>query len=177
MPSSKKPRKRYRPEIPQHVSKAVRDRLNGQRIGVTLRKSNTEKFNDKEIMEMHRMSLLAIDAVAKGKAEQNDVHQLAFMANLTLLLCERGFGKDLIERVKTGQRHLAQLHGRLERGESLLLTGPGITAVRDLIAVHEAQIECEDFTSGIAYTATMDILKRMQEGHVFTTDVGVVDEA
>lgn len=159
MPASKKPRKKYRPlrMTRQDRADTVMTRLNI---------SGTGSMDKDKVRDLILTARGSLENIEKGKGLEPDLYQLALASNIALLLAERGMGPELIPQIREGQHALMTLHKRLMAKQSLVLTGPGILAVRTMLDVYEAQVEHEEFTSGHAYTAYMKVLERMATGHV-----------
>lgn len=169
MPTSKKPRKRYHPKF-DNLRGPARDRARALAFNdghvLTLRKASQQKLDGDQVRNLQLLANSARDAMEKGKGTQQDVYYLAFVSNVCLLLCERGIGPEFIDEVRLAQEHIVGLLTRLNRGEHLTLTGPGIAAVRRLLELHDAQVAVPDYTEGLAYSVVHEVLSRMAAGNV-----------
>lgn len=163
MPKSAKPRKKYRPS-----GLSRQDRIASTTL--PLRLASGHKLRADQVRDMLLAAGTALKSVEMGKATENDLHQLAFTSNVSLLMAESGMGPEFIPEVKEAQEHIVGLITRHNRGESIVLSGPGIQSVRRLLELHDAQVGHEDFTEGLAYQAVRAVLQRMYQGHVMVPD-------
>lgn len=161
MPGNKKPRKKYRPK---DLSRA--DRIASTMLPLRLASKQGLSFD--QVRDMNIAAYGALDAITRGVGTEDSLHQLSFTSNVSLLLAERGLGPEFIPDVQEAQTHILGLIGRHNRKESLLLSGPGIQAVRRMLQLHDQQISNEGFTEGMAYGAVKAVLERMYAGDVLS---------
>lgn len=159
MPGNKRPKKKYRPSGLTHADRVASTAL-------PLRLASGHKMTAAQLRDMSLAAHTALRAIEDGNGTENDLHQLAFTSNVSLIMAERGLGTEYLEEVKQGQQHIVELVGRHNRKQSLLLTGPGIVAVRRILELHDAQIEHSAFTEGMAYASVHAVLNRMYAGEV-----------
>jgi hypothetical protein len=160
MPKSSKPRKKYRP---QNITRKEA----AQALMLRLNEASGASADAGEMRDLQILAHTSLEAIEKGRGEEKDVYQLAFASSITLMFAEMGMGADMIDDVvKPAQVHLVELVGRLNRKESLLLTGPGMQSVRRLLELHDAQLEHPEMTQGLTYRAVRAVLARMAEGNV-----------
>jgi hypothetical protein len=163
MPGNKKPRKKYRPTA---ATRHGRIALSAEAQGLSLRGASRERMSAGQLRDLNIAVMSGLDSIIKGTGKEEDVYHLALASNVALVLAEDGMGPEFIPDIKEAQGHLTNLVERINRKESLLLTGPGIEAVRRLVQIHEVQVEHEDFDEGRMFRAYRTILERMAQGHV-----------
>ncbi len=111
---------------------------------------------------------LAFDALIKGKGTDEDANTLAVTLNITLVLCEMGFGGELEGVVIEAQTGLAKCIKRGETKNKWLLDGPGITAIREALALHDEQL---NHAAQIEISAAMaEVHRRLKAGKVFKVE-------
>lgn len=159
MPANRKPKKKYRPQ-----SLSREDAQNA--IFLKLREASHERLHPSQVRDLMIAAHSSLAAIETGRGRQEDAFQLAFTSNVALILAEKGMGAEFIGEVKEAQDHIMALLARIDRKESIALTGPGIQSLRRLLELHDAQVSHPDMTEGLAYRAVSTILKRMAEGDV-----------
>lgn len=160
MPGNRKPRKKY-------VFKGMDRTANFVVLG-NHSKSQAQYGSVRDLMVA---SLSSLRCIERGEGSEGDVHNLGFASNHSLLLAEMGMGKNLIPTIKAAQEHILALLSRIARKESITLTGPGITALRELLEIHEAQVTHPDCTEGAMRTALARVYQRQAAGHVHELEV------
>lgn len=109
-------------------------------------------------------SRAAFDEIAHGRGQQDHMETLACMANVSLVLAERGYGPECEPKIIEAQEALMRVKVRQQQGKHIGLDGPGAQALRDLMDTHEAQIE----HAGRAELASalLEVRSRAAQGHV-----------
>lgn len=106
----------------------------------------------------------ALDALAHGQATDIDVNNLAMISNLSMILCERGIGGNVLDDVIEAQCAVVEIQQRQARTGRIGASGPGLQALRDLVDIHEQQLEAAPMGEVRAAISTMR--NRMAAGHV-----------
>lgn len=85
----------------------------------------------------------ALFQLVHGNASEDEIHHMSYLANVAMLFAERGLGHEYLEDIKAGQQAVVSIYGRFERIGKVGATGPELQAIRQLINVHEAQLEAQ----------------------------------
>lgn len=99
------------------------------------------RVTDASILDDLRMrELQAIEAFARGQATQHDWRTVADMSNIAEALVILGVGRAEVQPVVDAtQAALQDAHARYLKTDCIGTTGPGLQAMRDLYAWHDAQ--------------------------------------
>lgn len=155
MPSNKKPRKKYRP-------RAVDPRASLERLA----NESREYLGEQVATELLDAAEASREAIERGKGREEDLVSLAVASNVAMLLAEQGFAKNMLADIQAAQDELTALNDRFYAGKGLVLTGPGILAVRLMLDIHKAQVEHPDCSVGRVRTALIECHRRMMAGEV-----------
>lgn len=116
----------------------------------------------------HSMQLVTV-----GRGSDADASTLAVASNIAMVLCELGLGDDTdLDACIDAQRHI---HTMRERGLAtgrFVFSGPGITAVNDLLTLHDVQLASPDCTQALLDQALRIVRERLEAGHVMTSGEG-----
>lgn len=107
---------------------------------------------------------MALECLHSGHGQEAHVHTLACTSNIALVLAERGYGADSIEQIKDAQDGIMRCFGRGRRTGKWGLDGEAITAITQMIALHDAQLVVarqKDIREAIG-----EVHKRMNRGDV-----------
>lgn len=129
MASNKKPKKKYRPRevIPNPIAYV----LSGM-IAPTEGIKNTLKVN------YH----WAMSSITKGTGTKDDWQEISNIINMSIILCERGFGEEYMPVLKKAADALNNARDRVKNeGKSLLFRGDEMQAVNDGLELHDAQLD------------------------------------
>lgn len=107
----------------------------------------------------------AMTALTQGTATEADLHSLAAIANISLLLAEQGIGDDHTGAIKAGMSAVVALFDRHARTGRIGASGSDLTALNGLIEIHEAQLELQP-TQGEMMQAIREIKRRQTQGNV-----------
>ena len=96
---------------------------------------------DKQSLDKLRMRELAsIDALAHGKAGKDEWSDITAMLNLCESMAEDGIGAEAFEATTKAQEALIEAFKRRDKTQGrLVVTGPGLQAIRDVFAYHDLQ--------------------------------------
>lgn len=92
-------------------------------------------------------------------------YSLAGTLNVCLMLCERGFGAEFENEIKAGMRALMRCKYRQQETGSWALDGEGITAIRRVLELHDAQIEIAE--RGEIRAAINEVYARVMAGDTY----------
>jgi len=96
--------------------------------------------SESELDKLRLRELAAIDAFARGRAQEIDWYDIDALARMTLTMAERGVGRpEAMPALDIARQHLAADMRRFRETGRMGTTGPGLVAYRDLFVVHDAQ--------------------------------------
>lgn len=157
MPSNKKPSKKYNP-----AKRARMDAFGGLRtLYRTAAAQSTEPLAADQTRDLGIAYHGALQALMTGKATADDCNTLALSANITMLLCEAGLGREYLEIAKAGQDAVVQVFARFARVGKAVPTGPDVRALQDMLELHDAQLAHEDCTEGKLVAALAECKRRI----------------
>jgi hypothetical protein len=109
--------------------------------------------------------VIALDRLTHGKADGEDIGALGFLANVTVILCEKGFGKEHEQLAVASQLALINAFRRgATNGGRYGLTGDEMTAMRGVYQLHMEQLEV--CGRGHLLAASAEVEKRQARGDV-----------
>lgn len=152
MSKNKRPKKKHRPTAYQINPLAM------------LRDHSTETLSPSQLRDLMIGVHSSLKSIEDGQGAENDVIQLAIASNIALVLAENGMGAEFIPEVKEAQRYILVLQAQHEQEGVLALAGPGITAIRRMLELHDEQIKLAP--EGDMRRALRIIRARMDAGHV-----------
>ncbi len=94
-----------------------------------------------QITDLSLFGHAALSALERGQATDVDVNNLAVIANVAMLLCEIGYGAEVLDTMVAGQRAVVSLQARHARTGRAVATGPELLAIREAIALHDQQLD------------------------------------
>ena len=151
------------------VANAIRDAQRSARTEAIaqrfLKAKVGEKLDRHQIMGIAIGARSALEDVRVGRAEGVGVGWVVNAANISLLLCEAGFGPEHIPAVKSAQEALVRMINRHQTTGTYRLDGPGYHACVELLEIHDAQLECDDLTDAILLRAIEECKSRQEAGH------------
>ena len=83
---------------------------------------------------------MSFQSLRTGTGQEHDFHTIACTLNIALVLAERGYGAEWVERVKAAQDGLMRCQGRGQNTGRWGLDGEAMTALTDALALHDEQI-------------------------------------
>ena len=105
-----------------------------------------------------------LEALRLGKADEVAFHNLASGVNVSMVLAERGLGAEYAEQIGAAQVAMVRFKANGDRGR-WLLDGPSLVALRDWMAIYEAQLDVASQQEAIDALAEVD--KRVRRGLIF----------
>ena len=166
MPRSSKPRKRY---DPRRAARQLREIEQRRQMAVI----NASTMDADKLRDLKLSVLNALDCITQGIGQEEHIIHLAVASNFSLLLCEQGYGAEFVDEVKQAQEHIMGLYARLNAGQTLALTGPGIQAIRALVQIHSGQVSHEECTNGVLIDTFLEMMERMKAGNVLNPTVPI----
>lgn len=151
MPSSKKPRKAYRPKLVR--SSAIADAL----------AAHVPMATDKQ-QDILICANQALAALRTGAGTESDAEMLAVAMNLCMLLCEAKIGDEYLAYAIAGQEAVARCKARSKRLGKWGLDGEGLDALRTALELHEQQMELA--TQRQVSLAMAELHRRARAGHL-----------
>lgn len=105
-----------------------------------------------------------LEALRLGKADATAFHNLASGVNVSMVLAERGLGKEYSEQIGAAQMAMVRFKRNGDRGR-WLLDGPSLVALLDWMAIYDAQLEI--VSQQEAMSALDEVDRRVKRGQVF----------
>lgn len=129
---------------------------------------NAKPISTPEQVDLALAARSAFDDITHGRGAEDHIHTLACVANVSLVLSERGYGPECEDKIKDAQQALMRLKERQARTSRIGFDGPGAQCTRDLLDIHEQQIEHAGRAEVSA--ALLEVHNRMNSGHVLTVN-------
>lgn len=131
----------------------------------TFQQLNQMSMDHTQSRDLLVFALAALDAVTRGEATDVDLNNLAVISNISLLLCERGYGANVLDDVIAAQHVVVSMRERFDRTSRVGVDGPGLQRLRDLMDIHGQQLEAQPTRQEmLGILSTMR--QRMSAGHV-----------
>lgn len=124
-----KPRKKYRP-------KTISNNTINYVIG------GFRRIGGERLTELQTKNSAAMFKICQGIGTKQDFDVLVGMSNMAKVLCETEFDLKYVEILRAGQNALEAVGRRFLKLGKFVLKGDEITALNDMIEVHDAQISC-----------------------------------
>jgi hypothetical protein len=125
---------------------------------------NRAPIEQAEQIDLALAARAAFDEIVHGRGLDDHVDTIACVANVSLVLAERGFGPECEPKIIEAREAVMRIKARQQRGQRIGLDGPGAQALRDLMDTHEAQIEHAGRAELAA--ALIEVRQRAAQGHV-----------
>lgn len=96
---------------------------------------------DRDLDKLRLLELSALESFRTGTATRADWRALADMVNLTEVMAVdfKLGGAEVAKAAEDAQAALLRVHARHQEGKPMLLDAPGLQALRDCYAWHDAQ--------------------------------------
>lgn len=110
----------------------------------------------------------AFDAMQQGRGSEEQWGTVVFTLNMAVLLCERGYGpewEDLLNRALEGA---FRAKVRADKTGRWGFDGPALSAIREALEVHEAQMAAA--TQADILAARDEMHRRIDSGNVFRAE-------
>ena len=106
-----------------------------------------------------------LEALRLGKADEVAFHNLASGVNVSMVLAERGLGAEYAEQIGAAQVAMVRFKQNGDTKKRWILDGPSLVALRDWMAIYEAQLDVASQQEAIDALAEVD--KRVRRGLIF----------
>lgn len=130
MPTSSKPRKKYRPKP------VMRDTIAWAMSGVKTMTADSSAMLAKQVLNSD-----ALAALCQGRATKSDMDTLIHMHNACEALWQAGFGTEYAEVLIRGKAALLDVCERGAHAGRFVLRAEERQALNDLLALYDAQME------------------------------------
>lgn len=108
---------------------------------------------------------LHLEALRTGRADESAFQSITAAVNVSLILCERGHGKDYEPDIKQALESLLRVWQRAQKSGRWLFDGAGWQDVNRAIDIHEAQLA--RVSRREASDAMREVIRRINQGHIF----------
>lgn len=129
MPSSAKPRKKYRPR------KVLADP-----VTYVMESLTPVERHENYLIDLKLRNELSMDALLKGTATRQDINDILAMSNICEALVRMGFGSDPAEAATAGRAAVISIVYRADRIGRYVPTGLELTRLKTLMELHDAQM-------------------------------------
>jgi len=107
--------------------------------------------------------------ITTGTGTDEHASTLGCCSNVAMVLAERGWGDESnLDTIREAQAHLVTLRRRGATTGRYVLTGPGITALNDMLTLHDQQLAADDLSQADLAEALREVHRRLDAGHVLT---------
>ena len=130
MPTSSKPRKRYRPKP-----------ILTDPVGYVVEGFTQLTNHDSYLLDLKIRNGLSMTQLLHGKATKSDMNNLIAMSNIVEALVQGGFGKEYEEIAIAGRFAILSIIYRSVERLKFIPTGPEIKSLQELQELHDAQME------------------------------------
>lgn len=100
----------------------------------------TAPMTDSKQLDLNIDIHSAFEAITHGSGTLDDVNTLAYAANISVVLAERGYGVDLLPQIIDAQEGLMRILQRCHAGKNVAFDALGAENMRNLISIHNQQI-------------------------------------
>lgn len=128
---------------------------------------NARPMTQPEQVDLALAARSAFDDITHGRGMAEHLDTLACAANVSLVLAERGYGPECEDKIKDAQLALVRVKQRQAQGKHIGVDGPGASALRDLMDIHEQQIHHAGRAE--VSNALLEVHRRATSGHVIRT--------
>ncbi len=132
MPRSQKPRKKYRPKTSPAVAVV-------NPVQYVLDSFKTLSIDTLKMLAIQNHG--ALNILATGQGSEIEWTKLAYAVNITIELAHMGYGPEALEPARAARDALIACSQRYDKRGQFGFTGPEITAVKEALAYHDAQLE------------------------------------
>lgn len=129
---TRKRNKRYKPVDPTAGLRVI------QRMSAAQSK---EPLNKAQLTELAIAYHGALEAMRIGQGTEADFDTLGQAHNIAVILAEAGLGRDWIETIRDARKALEAVRERAKTVGRFVFDGPGLKAITDMVAIHDAQLE------------------------------------
>jgi len=110
-------------------------------VGYTIESMKPVALHDDFLIDLKIKNALAMQALIMEKAEKSDMDNLISMNNVVHALLRMGFGTQFKEYMNNGREALLDVCRRGAADQKFICRGPQITALNELLELHDAQME------------------------------------
>jgi|GEM_PF-2469119 len=164
MSRTKKPRtKTYRPKA--IVADVAFDLLAAKNAHDQMVVNFDKPLSEEQQRDISLVFGMGIDTMATGKGTEEALHNIIFMCNVSLVLCEHGIGPqyeaDMVAALDGTFR--SKLRG--EKTGRWGLDGPALVALRRAFEIHSAQVEVAEHRD--FRRALNEVTRRIESGDLY----------
>lgn len=109
-------------------------------LGYVMESFKPLSAHDDYLVDLGIKNHLAMTNLTTGQASQDDMDRLIVMNNIVNALLRLGFGTEFKQYMDTGREALYEVCSRGATTKKFLCRGPEITALNDLLELHDAQM-------------------------------------
>jgi hypothetical protein len=110
-------------------------------IGYVLESFSPVSEHGSYLIDLKVKNHLSMARLVKGEANRDDIDRLIVMNNIVHALLRMGFGTEFTQYMDTGREALYEVCSRGKAANKFLCRGSEITALNDLLELHDAQME------------------------------------
>lgn len=110
-------------------------------LGYVLESLTPVAKHDDYLINLKIKNHLAMNRLTKGEADKEDMDKLIAMNNIVHALLRMGFGTEFKQYMDAGREALYEVCSRGAATKRFLCRGPEITALNELLELHDAQMD------------------------------------
>jgi hypothetical protein len=110
-------------------------------LGYVLESLTPVTEHDDFLINLKIKNHLAMNRLTKGQADKADMDKLIAMNNIVHALLRMGFGTEFKQYMDAGREALYEVCSRGAATKRFLCRGPEITALNELLELHDAQMD------------------------------------
>lgn len=110
-------------------------------LGYVLESLTPVAKHDDYLINLKIKNHLAMNRLTKGEADKEDMDKLIAMNNIVNALLRMGFGTEFKQYMDAGREALYEVCSRGAATKRFLCRGPEITALNELLELHDAQMD------------------------------------
>lgn len=160
MSKNKKPAKKYKPRPVNSAMILNQVLMRAQAL------ASTDQLNDSQQTALSLRNWESFYTITKSEGEECHANDLVNAANVALVMAESGLGRHFISHIRAAQRSIVTMGARQEQRGKWLFTGPELHLVREMLEIHDAQLQSEDCTEGYLLKCIAEVKGRIERGHV-----------
>ncbi len=160
MSKSKKPAKKYRPKHVEPVFALNKVLMRAQIL------ASTEPIQGEQANGLSLRNWASFEAIKSGHGNHNHANDIVNIANMADILAEAGLGIEYIGQIRGSGLCVVEMGKRYERTGKWGFSGPELVKVRELLEIHDMQLESPDCSEGFIMRCVEEVKARIARGQI-----------